>query len=78
MVGAIHGPGSAGPGSRINGLKLIKQGRTGQFPSVILADFFLDPAGIAAEFGFVPAFPPEIAARHYAAWVKAHPGIFPA
>jgi nucleoside-diphosphate-sugar epimerase len=32
---------------------------------------------LAAEFGFVPAFPPETAARHYAAWVKAHPGIFP-
>jgi nucleoside-diphosphate-sugar epimerase len=32
---------------------------------------------LAAEFGFVPAFPPAIAARHYAAWVKAHPGIFP-
>jgi hypothetical protein len=30
---------------------------------------------LAAEFGFVPAFPPALAARHYAAWVKAHPGI---
>ena len=32
---------------------------------------------LAAEFGFAPAFPPETAARHYAAWVKAHSGIFP-
>ena len=32
---------------------------------------------LVAEFGFAPAFPPAVAARHYAAWVKAHPGIFP-
>jgi UDP-glucose 4-epimerase len=31
---------------------------------------------LAAEFGFAPAFGPERAARHYAGWVKAHPGIF--
>jgi nucleoside-diphosphate-sugar epimerase len=31
---------------------------------------------LAAEFGFRPEFPPATAARHYARWVREHPGIF--
>lgn len=30
---------------------------------------------LAGEFGFAPAFTPAVAARHYARWIKAHPGI---